>query len=203
MTGIKLCGLKRECDIEAVNKLNPDFIGFVFAEKSKRYVNPIEAAKLKEMLSKDIKAVGVFVNESPEAVAELFYKGTIDMAQLHGSEDEEYISRFRSLTDKPLIKAIKVQSKADIEAADESSADYVLLDSGAGTGMTFNWQLIKGIKRPYFLAGGLNPENVAEAVKALNPYAVDVSSGIETDGLKDEAKMADFVSIVRKESDND
>ena len=121
----------------------------------------------------------------------------------HGSEDEEYISRLRSLTDKPLIKAIKVQSKADIEAADESSADYVLLDSGAGTGMTFNWQLIKGIKRPYFLAGGLNPENVAEAVKALNPYAVDVSSGIETDGLKDEAKMADFVSIVRKESDND
>lgn len=203
MTGIKLCGLKRECDIEAVNKLNPDFIGFVFAEKSKRYVNPIEAAKLKEMLSKDIKAVGVFVNESPEAVAELLNKGTIDMAQLHGSEDEEYISRLRSLTDKPLIKAIKVQSKADIEAADESGADYVLLDSGAGTGMTFNWQLIKGIKRPYFLAGGLNPENVAEAVKTLNPYAVDVSSGIETDGLKDEAKMADFVSIVRKESDND
>lgn len=203
MTKIKLCGLKRECDIEAVNKLNPDFIGFVFAEKSKRYVNPIEAAKLKEMLSKDIKAVGVFVNESPEAVAELLNKGTIDMAQLHGSEDEEYISRLRSLTDKPLIKAIKVQSKADIEAADESSADYVLLDSGAGTGMTFNWQLIKGIKRPYFLAGGLSPENVAEAVKTLNPYAVDVSSGIETDGLKDEAKMADFVSIVRKESDND
>lgn len=203
MTGIKLCGLKRECDIEAVNKLNPDFIGFVFAEKSKRYVNPIEAAKLKEMLGKGIKAVGVFVNESPEAVAELLNKGTIDMAQLHGSEDEEYISRLRSLTDKPLIKAIKVQSKADIEAADESGADYVLLDSGAGTGMTFNWQLIKGIKRPYFLAGGLSPENVAEAVKTLNPYAVDVSSGIETDGLKDEAKMADFVSIVRKESDND
>ncbi|SDA69107.1 phosphoribosylanthranilate isomerase [Lachnospiraceae bacterium G11] len=203
MTKIKLCGLKRECDIEAVNKLNPDFIGFVFAEKSKRYVNPIEAAKLKEMLGKDIKAVGVFVNESPEAVAELLNKGTIDMAQLHGSEDEEYISMLRSLTDKPLIKAIKVQSKADIEAADGSSADYVLLDSGAGTGMAFNWQLIKGIKRPYFLAGGLNPENVAEAVKTLNPYAVDVSSGIETDGLKDEAKMADFVSIVRKESDND
>ncbi|MBE5857246.1 MAG: phosphoribosylanthranilate isomerase [Lachnospiraceae bacterium] len=203
MTGIKLCGLKRECDIEAVNKLNPDFIGFVFAEKSKRYVNPEGAARLKAKLNKGIKAVGVFVNESPEAVAELLNKGTIDMAQLHGSEDEKYILRLRSLTDKPLIKAIKVQSKADIEAADESSADYVLLDSGAGTGMTFNWQLIKGIKRPYFLAGGLNPENVAEAVKTLNPYAVDVSSGIETDGLKDEAKMADFVSTVRKESDND
>ena len=203
MTGIKLCGLKRECDIEAVNKFNPDFIGFVFAEKSKRYVDPEGAAKLKAKLNKGIKAVGVFVNESPETVADLLNKGTIDMAQLHGSEDEEYISRLRSLTDKPLIKAIKVQSKADIEAADESSADYVLLDSGAGTGMTFNWQLIKGIKRPYFLAGGLNPENVTEAVKTLNPYAVDVSSGIETDGLKDEAKMADFVSIVRKESDND
>lgn len=203
MTKIKLCGLKRECDIEAVNKLNPDFIGFVFAQKSKRYVDPEGAARLKAKLNKGIKAVGVFVNESPETVADLLNKGTIDMAQLHGSEDEEYISRLRSLTDKPLIKAIKVQSKADIESADESSADYVLLDSGAGTGMTFNWQLIKGIKRPYFLAGGLTPENVAEAVKTLNPYAVDVSSGIETDGLKDEAKMADFVSIVRKESDND
>ncbi len=203
MTKIKLCGLKRECDIEAVNKLNPDFIGFVFAQKSKRYVDPEGAAKLKAKLNKGIKAVGVFVNESPETVADLLNRGTIDIAQLHGSEDEEYISKLRSLTDKPLIKAIKVQSKADIEAADESSADYVLLDSGAGTGMTFNWQLIKGIKRPYFLAGGLSPENVAEAVKTLNPFAVDVSSGIETDGLKDEAKMADFVSTVRKESDND
>ncbi len=203
MTKIKLCGLKRECDIEAVNKLNPDFIGFVFAQKSKRYVDPEGAAKLKTKLNKGIKAVGVFVNESPETVADLLNRGTIDIAQLHGSEDEEYISKLRSLTDKPLIKAIKVQSKADIEAADESSADYVLLDSGAGTGMTFNWQLIKGIKRPYFLAGGLSPENVAEAVKTLNPFAVDVSSGIETDGLKDEAKMADFVSTVRKESDND
>ncbi|MBP5298956.1 MAG: phosphoribosylanthranilate isomerase [Lachnospiraceae bacterium] len=203
MTGIKLCGLKRECDIEAVNKLNPDFIGFVFAEKSKRYVTPEEAARLKAKLNKDIKAVGVFVNESPETVADLLNKGTIDIAQLHGSEDEEYILRLRSLTGKPLIKAIKVQSEADIVAADKSGADYVLLDSGAGTGMTFNWELIKGIKRPYFLAGGLSPENVADAVRTLNPFAVDVSSGIETDGLKDESKMTDFVSIVRKESDNE
>lgn len=203
MTGIKLCGLKRECDIEAVNKLNPDFIGFVFAQKSKRYIDPEGAAKLKAKLSEGIKAVGVFVNESPETVADLLNRGTIDIAQLHGSEDEEYISRLRSLTTKPLIKAIKVQSKADIANADRSRADYVLLDSGAGTGMTFNWELIKGIKRPYFLAGGLSPESVAEAVKTLNPFAVDVSSGIETDGLKDEAKMADFVSTVRKESDND
>ncbi|MBO7386416.1 MAG: phosphoribosylanthranilate isomerase [Lachnospiraceae bacterium] len=203
MTGIKLCGLKRECDIEAVNKLNPDFIGFVFAEKSKRYVTPEEAARLKAKLNKDIKAVGVFVNESPETVADLLNKGTIDIAQLHGSEDEEYILRLRSLTGKPLIKAIKVQSEADIVAADKSGADYVLLDSGAGTGMTFNWELIKGIKRPYFLAGGLSPENVADAIRTLNPFAVDVSSGIETDGLKDESKMTDFVSIVRKESDNE
>ena len=135
--------------------------------------------------------------------ADLLNKGTIDIAQLHGSEDEEYILRLRSLTGKPLIKAIKVQSEADIVAADKSGADYVLLDSGAGTGMTFNWELIKGIKRPYFLAGGLSPENVADAIRTLNPFAVDVSSGIETDGLKDESKMTDFVSIVRKESDNE
>ena len=200
MTKIKLCGLSRPCDIEAVNRLKPEYIGFVFAIKSKRFVPYDTAHKLKTMLDKDIKAVGVFVDETEENVAMLLNKGTIDIAQLHGNEDESYIGRLRALTPKPIIKAFKVTSEEDVKKADLSSADYVLLDSGAGTGMTFNWEFIKGIKRPYFLAGGLNPDNVSDALQALHPFAVDVSSGIETDGLKDEQKMTDFVSNVRKES---
>ena len=198
-TKIKLCGLSRPEDIETANRLKPDYIGFVFAEKSKRYVNPEKAAELKSLLSSEIKAVGVFVNEKPKVIAEILQAGTIDMAQLHGSEDEEYIKSLRKLTDRPIIQAFKIESEKDILAAESSSADYVLLDSGAGTGVTFDWSLIKNIKRPYFLAGGLSPDNVDEAIKVLQPWAVDVSSGIETNGLKDPAKMQAFVEKVRKE----
>ena len=200
MTKIKLCGMRRPADIEVVNELNPDYIGFIFASKSKRYVDPDTAKELKSLLSPSIKAVGVFVNEEIENVAKLLNENFIDMAQLHGDEDETYIAELRRLSDKPIIKALKITSEEDIKRADASSADFVLLDSGAGSGMVFNWGLIKGIKRPYFLAGGLNPENVEEAVNTLNPYAVDVSSGIETDGFKDKDKMTAFVSNVRKES---
>ncbi|MBO4376593.1 MAG: phosphoribosylanthranilate isomerase [Lachnospiraceae bacterium] len=200
MTKIKLCGMRRPADIEVVNELNPDYIGFIFASKSKRYVDPDTAKELKSLLSPSIKAVGVFVNEEIENVANLLNNNVIDMAQLHGDEDEAYIAELRKLSDKPIIKALKITSEEDIKRADAISADFVLLDSGAGSGMVFNWGLIKGIKRPYFLAGGLNPENVEEAVNALNPYAVDVSSGIETDGFKDRNKMTAFVSNVRKES---
>ena len=200
MTKIKLCGMRRPADIEVVNELNPDYIGFIFTSKSKRYVDPDTAKELKSLLSPSIKAVGVFVNEEIENVAKLLNENFIDMAQLHGDEDETYIAELRRLSDKPIIKALKITSEEDIKRADASSADFVLLDSGAGSGMVFNWGLIKGIKRPYFLAGGLNPENVEEAVNTLNPYAVDVSSGIETDGFKDKDKMTAFVSNVRKES---
>lgn len=203
MTKIKLCGLSRECDIEAVNELCPEFIGFVFAKKSKRYVSPERAAELKAMLSKDIKSVGVFVNEPVESVAELLGKGIIDVAQLHGKEDEAYISDLRKLTDKQIIKAFRIDTAEDVEKANSSSADFVLLDSGnGGTGTVFDWELTQMIKRPYFLAGGLNPDNAAEAVAALKPYAVDVSSGIETDGLKDREKMTRFVKSVRAIGDN-
>lgn len=199
MTRIKLCGLSRPCDIEAANGLKPDYIGFVFAPKSKRYVSPETAAKLKAMLGPDIKAVGVFVNESVEQVADLFRRGIIDVAQLHGKEDETYIAALRSLTGKPIIKALRMDTDKDVERANASSADMVLLDSGAGgTGTAFDWNLLKGIRRPYFLAGGLSPINAEEAVRILSPYGVDVSSGIETDGLKDKTKMTAFVSAVRR-----
>ncbi|MDO5124174.1 MAG: phosphoribosylanthranilate isomerase [Eubacteriales bacterium] len=199
MTKIKLCGLSRFCDIEAANELMPDYIGFVFAAKSKRYISPQKAAELKCRLESQIKAVGVFVNETPEQIAELLNKGIIDIAQLHGDEDEDYIWHLRELTDKPIIKAFRIETAVDTLKAEQSTADYVLLDSGAGTGTVFDWNLIKTIKRPYFLAGGLSLHNVENAVKILHPYAVDVSSGIETNGIKDKTKMAAFINAVRKE----
>ena len=198
MTKIKLCGLTRPRDIEWANALTPDFVGFVFARKSKRYISPRNAQKLREKLNQSINAVGVFVNEAPEAVAALLNDGTIDVAQLHGGEDEDYIKALRLLTDRPLIQAFRVDGPADLERARASSADYILLDNGAGgTGTAFDWALLKEFDRPYFLAGGLSPENVVRAVKAVHPFAVDVSSGIETDGAKDYQKMAAFVNAVR------
>lgn len=199
MTQIKLCGLRRPEDIEAANRLKPEYIGFVFARKSKRYVDPETALSLKKSLSPDIKAAGVFVNEELSVVADLLNRGIIDVAQLHGSESEEYITELKKATGKPVIRAFKVANPEDVEAAVGSSADHILLDAGAGDGVTFDWSIVKNVDRPFFLAGGLNPLNVAEAVEAVHPFAVDVSSGIETDGIKDIDKMAAFVKAVRKD----
>lgn len=196
MTKIKFCGLKRQEDIDFANLILPEYIGFVFANKSKRCVSPEKAALLKKGLDGRINAVGVFVNEEPIKVAELLTGGVIDIAQLHGGEDEEYISQLRRLTDKPIIKAFNVTDESDISLALKSSADYVLLDSPlAGSGTRFDWELLKKFGRPYFLAGGLNPDNVFGAVQELKPYAVDVSSGIETDGIKDFDKMKRFAAV--------
>ena len=199
MSKIKLCGLSRKCDIEWVNALKPEYIGFVFWSKSKRNVPPEKAKELKDLLSPDIKAVGVFVDEPIENVAELLNDNIIDIAQLHGGEDEEYIKKLRMLSGKPIIKAFLLKSDIDAERAEKSTADYILVDSGTGTGKSFDWELLKNISRPYFLAGGLCCENISQAITALDPYAVDVSSGIETNGCKDKNKMAAFVAAVRKE----
>ena len=199
MTKIKLCGLSRPCDIQTANELMPEYIGFVFAPKSRRYIDPQKAAGLKELLSSAIRAVGVFVDEAPDTVAALLNSGVIDIAQLHGSEDEAYIQRLRQHTDKPIIKAFQIKSRHDLAEAKACTADHILLDSGAGTGNVFDWSILQDVKRPYFLAGGLSPDNVGDAVRLLHPYAVDVSSGIETDGRKDEEKAAAFIAAVRKE----
>ena len=231
MTKIKMCGLRKLEDIEAVNEWKPDYAGFVFAPESRRYVTVEQAAELKDHLDPQIQTVGVFVDEAPERVAVLLNQGVIELAQLHGSEDEEYLVRLRELTHKQVIQAFRILSREDVVRAMKSSADEILLDSGAGTGSTFNWEILRiesdydraidaekdGEKpfctkrnrekslyaeetRPYFLAGGLNPQNVAEAIRRLHPYAVDVSSGIETDGSKDREKIAAFVTAVRKEN---
>ena len=199
MTKIKMCGLSRAEDIQAANAIKPDYIGFVFAEISKRKVSALEASKLKSKLDPEIKAVGVFLDDKLDFVASMLNLGIVDVVQLHGSEDEEYIEKVRKITNKPIIKAFIIRSEEDVKRAEKSTADYILLDGGKGEGRAIDWSLLKAIKRPYFLAGGLNPDNVGDAVKALKPYAVDVSTGIETDGVKDREKMTAFAGAVREE----
>lgn len=198
MTKIKLCGLTRACDIEYANELNPDYIGFVFAEKSKRYISPENANILRKRLSKTIVAVGVFVDGDMEFIVDLVHQHIIDAVQLHGNESENYIKALRKIIECPIIKAFCIQSKDDIVKANNSLANIVLLDSGGGTGEIFDWTLLKEIKRPYFLAGGLTPANVGECIQTLQPFGVDASSSLEIEGVKDKQKMTEFVNAVRK-----
>ena len=198
MTKIKLCGLSRIQDIETANQIKPDYIGFVFARKSKRYVSFETARMLKNKLNSDVQIVGVFVNEAIDNI--ILFLDILDVVQLHGSENDEYIRKLRTVTDKPIIQAFVVQSREEVYRAEKSLADFILLDGGKGDGRTFDWNLLTAIQRPYFLAGGLNTENVAEAVRYLHPYAVDVSTGVETNGKKDKNKMTAFVGAVRKEN---
>ncbi len=199
MTKIKLCGLSRIEDIQAVNELLPDYIGFVFYKKSFRYVSKEKAARLKEELDPKVKAVGVFVDEDPQFIKELAQEKIIDIIQLHGSEDDDYVRNIKAETGAMILQAFKLKTNEDVQRANSSKADYILLDSGMGTGQPFDWELLKGIKREYFLAGGLLPENVKEAIRVTKPFAVDVSSGIETEKLKDADKMRTFVENVRGE----
>lgn len=198
MTKVKICGLTREQDIDFANEVLPEFIGFVFYPPSKRYVDRDTAAKLKERLDYRIAAVGVFVDEEPDVIAELVRSEIIDVVQLHGNEDNEYISRLRGLCECPLIQAFRVGSKEDIERAMGSDADFILLDSGMGSGISFDHSIIKDFGRPYFLAGGLDAESVGKAVNSLRPYAVDASSSLETNGYKDIDKMKAFTNAARK-----
>lgn len=198
MTKIKFCGLTRDEDIVFANELTPDYIGFVFVPKSKRYVTWEKAERLKKKLDEEIKAVGVFVNEDIEKVVSLFEKGIIDIIQLHGDEDENYIKSLKSAVGKNVIKAFNITKREDIENANLSCADMVLLDAKeAGSGRAFDWSMLMDIKRDFFLAGGLSAENIKEALENFKPYALDVSSGIETDGVKDINKMREFMRIVK------
>ena len=199
-THIKLCGMMRPADIETANALVPDMIGFVFAKKSRRAVTPEQAAALKAALNGKIRAVGVFVDAAPERIADLFDAGVIDAAQLHGSETDDVVAQVKALTGGkcPVIQAVAMRGAGDIARAAASPADHILLDAkGGGTGHPFNWDLAKRVSRPYLLAGGLSPDNIAEALETLHPWGVDVSSGIETDGRKDGEKMRRFVEQVR------
>ena len=202
MIRIKLCGLMEKKDIETANRLKPEYVGFVFAEKSRRFVSAAKAEELKHMLLPEIAAVGVFVDEERSVVADLLKRGVIDIAQLHGAEDTRYIKELKEETGKPVIKAFRISDAEDLKEIADCAADHILLDSGAGSGEILDWTLLKKVGRPFFLAGGLTPGNVAEAVRAATPFAVDVSSGIETDGKKDPKKMEAFVNNVREIKQN-
>jgi len=198
---LKICGLSRSCDIEWVNDAGVDFAGFVFA-RSRRQVSPEQAKQLHSMLKKEIPAVGVFVNETIETIVGLVEDGIIDWVQLHGQEDEAYINELKSKVSCPVIQAFSVRTKEDVLRARESYADYILLDQGSGgTGRVFDWTLIESIGRPFFLAGGLNAENIKEAVRT-GAWAFDVSSGAETDGFKDREKIFACVAARQKEEYN-
>jgi phosphoribosylanthranilate isomerase len=199
MTRVKICGLRRECDIAYANRLLPDYIGFIFAKKSRRYLTPETAAQLKARLDGRIKAVGVFVDAPAAEIAALAQAGTIDLVQLHGHEDAAYIRALRESVSLPLIQAFRVDTPDDLRRAEASAADYILLDNGAGgTGERFDWSLLQEMRRPFFLAGGLDADNAAEAIAQTHPFAVDVSSGVETDGVKDFEKMKAFVQAVQR-----
>lgn len=199
-TKIKLCGMFRDQDIDYVNEAKPDYIGFiVMFPKSHRNIDLETALRLKSRLSPEIRSVAVSVNAPVERFAEFAKQGAADILQCHGSEDAEYIARLRELTNVPIIKAVKVTSAADIEAAQTLNADYLLLDSGTGSGVTFDHSLIDRdkIRVPFFLAGGLTPENLGQAVRDIRPFAVDLSSGIETEKLKDREKILAAVREAR------
>lgn len=196
-TKIKLCGLFRPEDIDYANRVRPDYIGFVFWEKSRRRVTPEQAAQLRRRLEPGICAAGVFVDAPCGEVIALLKEGVIDMAQLHGEETEGTLRHIQAVTGKPVMKAVKVKSRSDIDAWLDSAADLLLFDSGMGSGRAFDWRLLEGVERAFFLAGGLHAGNLREALEELHPWGVDLSSGVETDGKKDFEKMRGAVDIVR------
>ena len=200
-TKIKICGLTRPEDVAAANDCRPDYVGFVFAAQSRRALTPLAAAALRRALDPGIGVVGVFVNAPPTQVATLLGAGIIDIAQLHGQEDAAYLAAQRALpgvAGREIGQACRGATAADVARAGQSAADRVLLDHGpGGTGQAFDWSLLRHARRGYILAGGLSPDNVAAALRAAQPFAVDVSSGVETQGVKDAGKMRAFVEIVR------
>ena len=203
MKRIKICGLTRPEDILYVNEAKPDYIGFVFAENRRRTLTRDKAFELKKLLFNDIKAVGVFLNNDVDYVISLVRDGIIDIVQLHGDEDEKYIHYLRAHIKAPIIKAVRALSTERILEAEKMDVDYLLIDTyekgvAGGTGKVFDWRIIPKLRKPYFLAGGLDPDNIREAMKT-NAFALDMSSGVETDGIKDREKILRTVKTVRGE----
>lgn len=211
---IKICGLKRVEDVDYVNQYHPELAGFIFAGK-KRKIDYDTAVRLKERLDSSIMAVGVFVNEDVDYIAELVFGHIIDIVQLHGDEDEDYIQRLRQVlgqkgtifSEIPLIKAVRVQNTGQVLAAEKLPVDYLLLDAFqpgeyGGSGKTFDYKLIPHLSKPYLLAGGIDSDNVIKIIANLRnrniplPFCVDVSSSVETDGCKDQEKISEIVSVV-------
>ena len=200
MTKIKICGLRRPEDIAYINEAKPDFAGFIIdVPKSRRNVPREKVRELTALLSPEILPVGVFVNAPMETILSLVTDGTLKAVQLHGQESQSYLEELKKQVAVPLIRAFSIRSPEDLTEAEKSPADFVLLDNGAGgTGETFDWSLLSSFDRPFFLAGGLRLENITEAVSRFHPYALDLSSGVETDGYKDKEKIIAAVAAVRR-----
>lgn len=198
MMKVKICGLTRSEDIDYVNELLPDYIGFVFVKSSKRYISPEGAKKLRLHLSDKIKVVGVFVNEPIKNIISIINNNIIDIIQLHGEEDNTYINEIKKHTNKLIIKAFRIDTTSDIVIANSSAADIILLDNGnGGTGETFDWSLLSYVNRDYILAGGLSSHNVGEVLNFRKLYCVDTSSGVEVEGIKNYEKIKEFIYIAK------
>ncbi|NLO39108.1 MAG: phosphoribosylanthranilate isomerase [Ruminiclostridium sp.] len=200
MTQVKICGIKNQEGIEIVNRHRPDYIGFVFAE-SRRRVTHEQAYELRRKLAEGIKTVGVFVNDKVDSILKLALSGIIDVIQLHGDEDEHTIELLKQKTVCPIIKAVRVEKPEQILAAQMLPCDMLLLDafhqgSYGGIGRQFDHSLIPPLQKPFFLAGGLDEENVGQCILKYKPYGVDISSGAETNGNKDEAKIRKILKAV-------
>ncbi|MGI6069612.1 MAG: phosphoribosylanthranilate isomerase [Blautia sp.] len=201
MTKIKICGLRRIEDVEMVNRYLPEYAGFVFAPSS-RQVTAEEAGILKKALVPEIQSVGVFVDAPFAEIVEICKRGIIDVVQLHGHEDADTIRAVKEATGKTVIKAVRVQNKEQVEAAQKLPCDFLLLDTfrpgaAGGTGEDFDLSILPKLGKPFFLAGGLRPENVRAKMDRCCPYGVDVSSGVEQGGWKEEMLIRQFVQEVR------
>ena len=214
---VKMCGISKVETIPAVVEAKPDYMGLVFAP-SKRQVTVDQAKTLVEELHKqyatrynsgaeqstndEIKTVGVFVNETLDNLITIAKEVNLDAVQLHGDEDEAFIKALKEKTDVEVWKAVQIRSAADAEAWIDSSADMLLFDAyhkdeRGGTGEVFDWSCLDEFERPFMLAGGIDSTNVARAIRTVRPYGIDISSGIETDGVKDDEKITAFTNIVR------
>lgn len=206
MTKIKICGLTRQEDIEAVNRFLPDYVGFVFAP-SRRQVTSEQAKTLSKMLRCDICPVGVFVNEDEDVVCRIVEQGSIRVVQLHGQESPEEVRRLKKrlkmVGNAEVIKAVRMEPGHRLDEWQQSEADYLLLDAGAGgTGTMFDYRLLEDmgrIRKPWFLAGGMAPDNAQEAIRRFSPFGIDVSSGVETGGQKDGRKIERMIRSIRNE----
>ncbi|PLR78428.1 phosphoribosylanthranilate isomerase [Bacillus sp. V3-13] len=198
---VKICGITDSTTAQAAVQAGADLLGFVFAE-SRRRVTPEQAGAIASVLPDHVLKVGVFVNENIEEIERIVNTAKLDLIQLHGDESPEFCKAI-SL---PVIKAISVSTREDMNELKKYETEYVLLDSPkgkyrGGNGTKFNWELAaeaSNSKTKVILAGGLNPDNVAEAIGKVDPYMVDVSSGVETDGKKDISKISSFIAIAKQ-----
>lgn len=200
MVKVKICGIKDERLAPFINKLHPDYVGFILSKGFKRSVTAEVAAKIRRAVDKNVFTVGVFVNEPAVRVAEIVEAGIADLVQLHGDEDEGYIEELKGLCNATVIKSAAVR-RGEVAPYPEN-CDYLLLDAYSpeargGTGVKVEWRRYYEIKKPFFLAGGITADNVREAVRAVNPFGVDSSGGLETDGIKDAEKIKKYIENAR------